>query len=239
MVAGGTEATIHPLALAGFARAKSVVTNYNDDPTKASRPFDKDRSGFVLSEGCGIMILEELDHALNRGLTEKDIYGEIKGYGLSGDANHITAPREDGDGAYRAMTMALKFAGVSPEEVDYINAHATSTVIGDRSENNAIAELFKNNNDLSVSSTKSSIGHLLGAAGAVELIFTIKTIKESMMPPSLNLDNIGGHKDDDSSMFNKFDYIPNESKQKQVNYSLCNSFGFGGTNSSLCLSKYK
>jgi 3-oxoacyl-[acyl-carrier-protein] synthase II len=239
MVAGGTEATIHPLALAGFARAKSVVTNYNDDPTKASRPFDKDRSGFVLSEGCGMMILEELDHALNRGLTEKDIYGEIKGYGLSGDANHITAPREDGDGAYRAMTMALKFAGVSPEEVDYVNAHATSTVIGDRSENNAIAELFKNNNNLSVSSTKSSIGHLLGAAGAVELIFTVKTIKENMMPPSLNLDNIGGHKDDDSSMFNKFDYIPNESKQKQANYSLCNSFGFGGTNSSLCLSKYK
>lgn len=239
MVAGGTEATVHPLALAGFARAKSVVTNFNDEPTKSSRPFDKDRSGFVLSEGCGIMVLEELDHALERGLTENDIYGEIKGYGLSGDAHHITAPREDGDGAYRAMKMALKFADISAEEVDYINAHATSTMIGDRAENNAISELFKDNNNLAVSSTKSSIGHLLGAAGAVELIFTIKSTKENIMPATLNLDNPGGHKDDESSRFSKFDYVANKSKQKKVNYSLCNSFGFGGTNSSICLSKYE
>lgn len=238
MVAGGTESTIHPLALAGFARAKSVATDFNDDPTKASRPFDKDRSGFVLSEGCGIMVLESLEHALNRGLTAKDIYGEIQGYGLSGDANHITAPSEDGDGAYRSMEMSMKFADVLPQNIDYINAHATSTIIGDRSENYAISELFKENNTLAISSTKSSIGHLLGAAGAVELIFTIKAIQENIVPPTLNLNNIGGHKEDDSNQFSKFDYVANKSKEKNVNYALCNSFGFGGTNSTLCLSKY-
>ncbi|KAK6455676.1 3-oxoacyl-synthase [Scheffersomyces xylosifermentans] len=239
MVCGGTESSIHPLALAGFARARSVVTDYNEDPKKASRPFDGDRNGFVLSEGSGILIVEDLDHALERGVDPKDIYAEIKGYGLSGDAHHITAPMETGEGAYLSMKMAVERSGIDPNEVDYVNAHATSTVIGDRAENNAILRLFGNTKkELSVSSTKSSIGHLLGAAGAVESIFTIKAIKYSTIPPTLNLESVGGHKDDQAENFTKFDYVPNHSKEKEVKYALCNSFGFGGVNSSILFSKF-
>lgn len=235
MICGGTEASIHPLALAGFARARSVVTEFAENPQAASRPFDASRSGFVLSEGCGILVLEKLEHAQARGAR---IYGEVSGYGLSGDANHITAPLESGDGAFRAMEMALKRAKIDPTEVDYVNAHATSTVIGDRAENNAISSLFASNDHLAVSSTKSSIGHLLGAAGAVEAAFTLKALETNTVPPTLNLDVLGQHKDDDAERFEKFDYVPHKSKQKTVNHALCNSFGFGGVNSSVVFSKF-
>lgn len=234
MVCGGTEASIHPLALAGFARARSVVTEYEDEPWKALRPFDADRNGFVLSEGCGILILERLEAAKQRNAP---IYAEVAGYGLSGDANHITAPLETGDGAYMAMKMALDRAQVDPSQVDYINAHATSTVIGDRAENHAILTLFAKNSNLAVSSTKSSIGHLLGAAGAVEAAFTLKAMETGRLPPTLNLQNVGRHKDDDPAQFERFDYVANESKPKQVNHGLCNSFGFGGVNSSILFSR--
>lgn len=189
------------------------------------------------------MILEKLDHALARGLTEDDIYAEVTGYGLSGDANHITAPLENGDGAYLSMKMAIDRSGVQPHQVDYINAHATSTAIGDRAENNAMSQLFANDShraeQLCVSSTKSSIGHLLGAAGAVESIFTILAIKNSIIPPTLNLNDIGGHKADETKKFREFNYVPNKSQKKLINYGLCNSFGFGGVNSSICFAKYK
>lgn len=232
MVCGGLEASIHPLALAGFARARSVVTEYEDEPWKASRPFDKDRNGFVLSEGCGILVLENMEMAKKRGAR---IYAEVSGYGLSGDANHITAPLETGDGAYAAMKMALERAKVDPTEVDYVNAHATLTVIGDRAENNAILTLFAKNSNLAVSSTKSSIGHLLGAAGAVEAAFTLKAIETGLVPPTLNLHNVGRHKDDDPTQF-AFDYVANEAKKRLVRHGLCNSFGFGGVNSSVLFS---
>ncbi|KAI5960972.1 CEM1 [Candida pseudojiufengensis] len=237
MICGGSESSIHPLALAGFARARSVVTDFNDEPTKASRPFDKNRNGFVLSEGCGIMILEKLDHALARGLTKEDIYGEILSYGISGDAHHITAPREDGEGAFNAMNQALIRSNLKPEQIGYINAHATSTIIGDRAENNAIERLFPSTT--LISSTKSSIGHLLGAAGAVESIFTINSIKTKKLPPTLNLNDIGGNENDDKSKF-KFDYIANKSRHNvELNYAMNNSFGFGGVNSSLIFGKYE
>lgn len=232
MVCGGLEASIHPLALAGFARARSVVTEYEDEPWKASRPFDKDRNGFVLSEGCGILVLENMEMAKKRGAR---IYAEVAGYGLSGDANHITAPLEAGDGAYAAMKMALERAKVDPAEIDYVNAHATLTVIGDRAENNAILTLFAKNSNLAVSSTKSSIGHLLGAAGAVEAAFTLKAIETGLVPPTLNLHNVGRHKDDDPTQFT-FDYVANEAKKRPVRHGLCNSFGFGGVNSSVLFS---
>ncbi|KAM9914097.1 hypothetical protein OXX69_000945 [Metschnikowia pulcherrima] len=235
MVCGGTEASLHPLALAGFARARSVVTDFEDTPESASRPFDKDRNGFVLSEGCGILILEKLEHALSRGA---DIYGEVSGYGLCGDAHHITAPEESGEGAYRAMEMAVKRAKVDPSDIGYVNAHATSTVIGDRAENNAIQRLFAGHNDLSVSSTKSSIGHLLGAAGAVEAAFTLMALKTGEIPATLNLDSAGGHKHDDIDKFQDIDYVPNTSRQKLISHALCNSFGFGGVNTSVVFSKY-
>lgn len=235
MVCGGTEASLHPLALAGFARARSVVTDFADDPTGASRPFDSGRSGFVLGEGCGILVLENLDHARARGVTK--FYGEVTGYGLSGDAHHITAPREDGEGAFMAMQMALKRAKIDPKLVDYVNAHATSTVMGDRAENNAMSRLFHQNTNLAVSSTKSSIGHLLGAAGAVEAAFTLKALETNTVPATLNLENAGGHKDDDKSMFEQFDYVPGESKSKNVDVAVCNSFGFGGVNSSVVFSR--
>lgn len=241
MVCGGTEASIHPLALSGFARARSVATEFNENPQEASRPFDSNRNGFVLSEGSGVLILERLDHALARGLTENDIYAEVLGYGLSGDAHHITAPREDGDGAYKSMKMSLQRAKIDPSQIDYINAHATSTIIGDRAENNAINRLVgdSDKSKLNISSTKSSIGHLLGAAGAVESIFTIKAIHESTIPPTLNLKEIGKHQDDEYSKFSRFDYVPNVKKVTDVNYALCNSFGFGGVNGTLCFGKYK
>lgn len=234
MVAGGSEASVHPLALAGFARARSVVTEYGDDPEKASRPFDADRCGFVLSEGCGVVVLEKLDSALRRGA---HIYAEVTGYGLSGDAHHITAPMESGSGAFSAMEMALARAGVDPAAVDYVNAHATLTAIGDRAENNALMTLFAKNDNLAVSSTKSAMGHLLGAAGAVEAILTAKAVETGQLPPTLNLDNPGGHPDDLSKDFEKFNYVANSSQLKPVHHALCNSFGFGGVNSSVLFSR--
>lgn len=237
MICGGTESSIHPLALSGFARARSLVTDFNDEPTKASRPFDKDRNGFVLSEGCGIVVVESLDHALKRGVTRDQIYGEILGYGLSGDAYHITAPQEDGEGAYNAMKQALTRAQVDPKKVKYINAHATSTTIGDRAENNALYRLFS---QLTlVSSTKGAIGHLLGAAGAVETIFTLQAIKTGQIPPTLNLNSVGGKSGDEAEKFAKFDYVANKAKfDIDVDYAMCNSFGFGGVNSSLLIRRY-
>lgn len=235
MVCGGTEASLHPLALAGFARARSVVTGYEDTPLAASRPFDGDRAGFVLGEGSAILILESLQHAKARGVTK--FYGEVAGYGLCGDAHHITAPEASGEGAYRAMKMAVQRANIEPEKIGYVNAHATSTVIGDRAENNAISRLFATNQDLCVSSTKSSIGHLLGAAGAVEAAFTLKALQSGVIPPTLNLQTTGGHKDDDPSMFSKFDYVPGQCREKSVEYALCNSFGFGGVNTSVVFKK--
>lgn len=249
MVCGGTESSIHPLALAGFARARSVVTDFNDTPENASRPFDKDRNGFVLSEGCGILILEKLEHALARGVGEEEIYGEILGYGISGDAYHITAPREDGEGAYNAMSQSLERANLDASQIGYINAHATSTVIGDRAENNAMMKIFGKKSQTGnnpekkfplVSSTKSSVGHLLGAAGAVESIYTLNAIKTGQIPPTLNLSLPGGHPEDDSEQFKTFDYVANEaSKGVDLDYAMCNSFGFGGVNSSLLFGKYK
>lgn len=236
MVCGGTEASLHPLALAGFSRARSVVTDFEEDPIAASRPFDGGRSGFVLSEGCGILILEKLEHALARGATQ--FYGEVSGYGLCGDAHHITAPEESGEGAFRAMEMAVKRAKIDPQEIGYVNAHATSTVIGDRAENNAINNLFSGHNDLAISSTKSSIGHLLGAAGAVEAAFTLKALQTGQIPATLNLETKGGHKDDVLEQFSRFDYVPNKSIQKSISHALCNSFGFGGVNSSIVFSKF-
>lgn len=231
ILAGAAEASVHPLALAGFARAKSVVTKYNDDPTKASRPFDKDRDGFVLSEGAGLVVLEELEHAKRRGA---DIYAEVVGYGLSGDAYHITAPSPDGSGASRSMESALR--DLDPNKVDYINAHATSTNIGDRIESLAIKNTFKDNKNLYVSSTKGSTGHLLGAAGSVESIFTILSIKNDLIPPTLNLESPGNGKDDGPNDFD-LNYVT-KSFKTEVNYALSNSFGFGGTNSSLLFKKF-
>lgn len=232
MVAGGSEALVTPLALAGFSRARSVATAFNETPAKASRPFEKSRSGFVLSEGAGIVVLERLEHALARGLTEKDIYGEVLGYGLSGDAFHITAPREDGDGAYRAMKQALQRAKIAPENVDYINAHATSTILGDRAETTAMNGLFGDNRGLSISSTKSQMGHLLGAAGAVESVVTLKALKEGKLPPTINLEEL------DVPNPHRFDFVT-ESREKGIKYAMCNSFGFGGVNSSILFGRYK
>lgn len=229
MISGSTELSIHPLALAGFARAKSVVTSYNDNPEEASRPFDANRNGFVLSEGSGILILEELQHALDRGLTEEDIYAEVVGYGLSGDGHHITAPPETGEGAQYSMEMALSHAEIDASEINYINAHATSTKIGDVAENNAIYNIFHNTPELSVSSTKSSVGHLLGAAGSVESIFTLLALKNNVLPPTLNLEEFT---ESEKSKF-VFDYVPKTSRSKRIDYALNNSFGFGGVNSSI------
>lgn len=232
MISGSTEASVHPLALAGFARARSVIGNMNDSPEGASRPFDKERNGFVLSEGSGILVVESLEHALNRGVDPKDIYAEITGYGLSGDGHHITAPPETGEGAQLAMQMALKTGNVSPDQIDYINAHATSTKLGDVAENTAIYNIFKNNDNLSISSTKSSIGHLLGAAGSVESVLTVMALKNNVLPPTLNLDQL-----DQNPTF-IFDYVAKKSRDKIINYALNNSFGFGGVNSSIIFKKF-
>lgn len=224
MVAGGAEAAVCPIGVASFAAARALCTTYNDSPTTASRPFDRDRDGFVIAEGAGVVVLEEYEHAKARGAK---IYGEVIGYGLSGDAHHITTPAPDGNGGFRAMKAALKNAGVNPEDVDYINAHGTSTPAGDGIECSAVKRLFQNSLDtVSMSSTKSAIGHLLGAAGAVEAIYTIKTLSTGVLPPTLNLDNV-------SEECEGIDLVPHKAKEKKVNIALSNSFGFGGTNASL------
>ena len=228
MIAGGAEASICRLGIAGFVACKALSTGYNDTPEKASRPYDKDRDGFVMGEGSGIVVLEELEHAKARGAT---IYAEIAGYGMSGDAYHVTAPAADGDGAYRCMTAALKRAGLRTHEIDYINAHGTSTPMGDEIELRAVERLMGNRTEgLSMSSTKSSIGHLLGAAGAVEAIFSVLAIRDNICPPTLNLDN--------PSVETPIDLVPRVAKKKTINTVLSNSFGFGGTNASLVLRRY-
>ncbi|MEM6712330.1 MAG: beta-ketoacyl-ACP synthase II [Pseudomonadota bacterium] len=225
MVAGGAESPIGRIAMAGFAACKALSTSFNDDPTRGSRPYDKDRDGFVMGEGAGIVVLEELEHAKARGAT---IYAEVIGYGMSGDAYHITAPSEDGDGAFRCMSAALKRAGVDPSELDYVNAHGTSTPLGDEIELGAVERLMGDAaGGLTMSSTKSAIGHLLGAAGSVEAIFTALAIKHGVAPPTLNLDN--------PSVNTKIDLVPHEAKTKPIRTALSNSFGFGGTNASLVL----
>jgi 3-oxoacyl-[acyl-carrier-protein] synthase II len=225
MVAGGAESPICRIALAGFAACRALSTGFNDQPTKASRPYDKDRDGFVIGEGAGIVVLEALEHAKARGAR---IYAEVIGYGLSGDAHHITAPAEDGDGAFRCMQMALKRAGVALSEIDYVNAHGTSTPMGDEIELGAVERLFGNSaGKLSMSSTKSAIGHLLGAAGAVEAIYSVLAIRDNIAPPTLNLDN--------PSVQTAIDLVPHTARKREINTVLSNSFGFGGTNASLVM----
>ncbi|HEY0900580.1 MAG TPA: beta-ketoacyl-ACP synthase II [Micavibrio sp.] len=224
MVAGGAESAVNRLGVASFAAIRALSTGYNDNPTAASRPFDEARDGFVIGEGAGIVVLEEYEHAKKRGAK---IYAEVLGYGLSGDAYHMTAPAEDGDGGYRAMKAALKNAGVSAGDIDYINAHGTSTPMGDGIECGAVKRLFADHLDkISMSSTKSAIGHLLGAAGAVEAIYSIKAIQSGIIPPTLNLDNV-------SEPCQGLDLVPKVAKEKKVNIALSNSFGFGGTNASV------
>ena len=227
MVAGGAESPISPIALAGFAACRALSTDRNDAPQTASRPYDRDRDGFVMGEGAGVVILEELEHAKARGAT---IYGEVTGYGLTGDAYHITAPAEDGDGAYRCMSAALKRAGLAPSDIDYINAHGTSTM-ADTIELGAVERLVGNAaSKISMSSTKSSIGHLLGAAGAAEAIFSLLAIRDNIAPPTINLDN----PERDTAI----DLVPNEARARRIDVALSNSFGFGGTNASLVFQRY-
>ena len=228
VIAGGVEATITPLAVSGFNAMKALSTR-NQEPEKASRPFDKDRDGFVIGEGCGIVILEELSQALKRGAK---IYAEIIGYGLTGDAYHITAPSPDGEGAARCMAMALKNAGIAPAEIDYINAHGTSTYYNDIYETMAVKTVFKEHaKKLAISSTKSMIGHLLGGAGGVESIFTILTISRGIIPPTINYQTPDPKCD--------LDYVPNVARKVEVRIALCNSFGFGGTNAVLAFKKFE
>ncbi|MFA7305228.1 MAG: beta-ketoacyl-ACP synthase II [Hyphomicrobium sp.] len=225
MVAGGSESPICRIAMAGFAACRALSTGFNDTPTKASRPYDKDRDGFVMGEGAGVVVLESYEHAKARGAT---IYAEVIGYGMSADAFHITAPAEDGDGAYRCMKMALARASVAPSEIDYVNAHGTSTPMGDEIELKAVERLFGNTaGKLAMSSTKSAIGHLLGAAGAVEAIFSTLAIRDNIAPPTLNLDT--------PSVETAIDLVPYTPKKRDINIALSNSFGFGGTNACLVL----
>ena len=228
MVAGGTEAAVCRLGMAGFAASRALSVAFNDAPEKASRPWDRDRDGFVMGEGAGIVVLEEIEHAKKRGAK---IYAEVVGYGMSGDAHHITAPSADGRGAYRAMAAALKRAGIDPSDVDYINAHGTSTQLGDVVELGAVKRLFGAHvAKLSMSSTKSAIGHLLGAAGAAEAIYSILAIQNGVVPPTLNLDN-------PAPECEGMDLVPHQAKERTVNVVLSNSFGFGGTNASLVLAR--
>jgi 3-oxoacyl-[acyl-carrier-protein] synthase II len=223
MVAGGAESPVNRISLAGFAAARALSTGFNDTPTRASRPYDRDRDGFVMGEGAGVVILEEYEHAKARGAK---IYAELIGYGMSGDAYHITAPTPDGDGAFRCMSAAIKRAGIQPGELDYINAHGTSTPMGDEIELGAVQRLVGNSaGRMSMSSTKSSIGHLLGAAGAVEAIFSILAIRDQVAPPTLNLDN--------PSVETPIDLVPHRARKRSIDIVLSNSFGFGGTNASL------
>ncbi len=227
MVAGGAESPVNRISMAGFCAVRALSTGFNDDPERASRPYDKDRDGFVMGEGAGIVVLEEYEHAKARGAK---IYGEVIGYGLSGDAYHITAPSETGDGAYRCMQAALKRAEITPAEIDYINAHGTSTPLGDEIELGAVARLL---GDAApgklMSSTKSAVGHLLGAAGAVEAIFCLLAMRDGIAPPTINLDN--------PSVETPINLIPHKPVKKEINVALSNSFGFGGTNATLVLRK--
>lgn len=231
MVCGGTEASISPLAVAAFCRLRALSTSFNDTPEKASRPFDKKRDGFVIGEGSAILILEELQHAIARGVS---IYAEILGYGLSGDASHLTAPHSDGNGAMLAMSRAIKNAKLLPGDIEYINAHATSTPLGDSIETKAIKSVFKENvQNIAVSSTKGAHGHLLGAAGNLEAVFTIKAVQEGLLPPTINFES--------TDIDDHFNFVPNThqkwtSTKRRV--ALKNAFGFGGTNACLCIGEY-
>jgi 3-oxoacyl-[acyl-carrier-protein] synthase II len=229
MVAGGTESPVNRMALAGFAALRALSTSFNDRPEKASRPYDKDRDGFVMGEGAGAVVLEALDHAKARGAK---IYAELIGYGMSGDAYHITAPSPDGDGAFRCMSMAVKRAGITAGDLDYINAHGTSTPLGDEIELGAVQRLVGNSaGKISMSSTKSCVGHLLGAAGAVEAIFSILAIRDRVAPPTINLDN--------PSVETPIDLVPHKAHERDIDIALSNSFGFGGTNASLIFRRYQ
>ena len=228
MLAGGAEAPINRLSMAGFAACRALATRYNDEPERASRPYDVDRDGFVMGEGAGVLVLEELEHAKARGAR---IYAEVAGYGLSGDAYHITAPSEDGDGAYRCMMAALRNAGISPSQIDYINAHGTSTM-ADTIELAAVERVVGDSaSRVSMSSTKSSIGHLLGAAGAAEAIFSVLAIRDNIAPPTINLDR--------PEVETQIDLVPHRPRERQIDVALSNSFGFGGTNASLVLRRYQ
>ena len=228
MVAGGTESPVSRISLAGFAACKALSTARNDDPTAASRPYDEDRDGFVMGEGAGVVVLEELEHALARGAK---IYAEVIGYGLSGDAFHITAPSEDGDGAQRCMEMAMKRAGITPADIDYINAHGTSTM-ADTIELGAVERVVGDAaSKISMSSTKSSIGHLLGAAGSTEAVFCALAIRDNIAPATINLDK--------PSKETKIDLVPHKPRERKIDVALSNSFGFGGTNASLVLRRYQ
>jgi len=227
MVAGGAESPVNRLSMAGFAACRALSTNFNDRPTEASRPYDKDRDGFVMGEGAGIVVLEEYERAKARGAK---IYGEVIGYGMSGDAYHITAPSPDGDGGFRCMQMAVKRAGISPADIDYINAHGTSTPLGDEIELGAVTRLLGDAADkAAMSSTKSAVGHLLGAAGSVEAIFSLLAMRDNIAPPTLNLDN--------PSVETPINLVPKVPLRKQIDIALSNSFGFGGTNASLIFRK--
>ncbi|MET0370997.1 MAG: beta-ketoacyl-ACP synthase II [Sphingobium sp.] len=226
MLAGGAESAICPIGIAGFAQARALSTQFNDEPERASRPYDVDRDGFVMGEGAGVVVLEEYEHAKARGAK---IYAEVIGYGLSGDAYHVTAPHPEGSGAFRSMQMALKKSGLALEDIDYVNAHGTSTPLGDELELGAVRRLFGDNiKSMSMSSTKSAIGHLLGGAGAVESIFCILAMRDGIVPPTLNLDN-------PSESCLGVDLVPHVAKERKVRAVLNNSFGFGGTNASLIM----
>jgi 3-oxoacyl-[acyl-carrier-protein] synthase II len=228
MIAGGTEAAVSPLGIAGFIACRALATKFNDRPEQASRPYDRDRDGFVMGEGAGVVVLEELEHAKARGA---HIYGELTGYGLTGDAYHITAPAESGDGAYRCMQAAMKRAGVTGPELDYVNAHGTSTPLGDEIELRSVERLIgEAAAGLAMSSTKSATGHLLGAAGAVEAIFSLLAMRDGVAPPTINLDN--------PSVATEIDLVPHKPRHKEINTVLSNSFGFGGTNASLIFQRY-
>jgi 3-oxoacyl-[acyl-carrier-protein] synthase II len=227
MIAGGAEAAVCKIGIAGFIACRAMSTNFNDTPEKGSRPYDKDRDGFVMGEGAGALVLEEYEHAKARGAK---IYAEVVGYGLAGDAYHITSPAEDGDGGFRAMQAAIGHAGIHPSDIDYINAHGTSTPVGDEIELGAVERLLgQAAGKVAMSSTKSAIGHLLGAAGAVEAIFSVLAIRDQIAPPTINLDN--------PSVETAIDLVPHKAKPMAINYALSNSFGFGGTNASVILKK--
>src|SRR5580700_2531460 len=227
MVAGGTESPVNRISLAGFAACRALSTGFNDTPERASRPYDRDRDGFVMGEGAGIVVLEEYEHARNR---DARIYAEVIGYGLSGDAYHITSPSPDGDGAFRSMSAAMKRAGIGTSDIDYINAHGTSTQVGDEIELGAVERLLGNAaSRVSMSSTKSSTGHLLGAAGAIETIFSILAIRDNIAPPTINLEN--------PSVQTAIDLVPQTPRKREINVALSNSFGFGGTNASVIVQR--